>query len=118
MSSKVNHLLNARQRIEAGWCQFTEAVDATGHPVDADTKEAVGFCAFGALVAALPITSIGEATRLLDLMAPFVPSKSQASKLGLGCDVVSYNDLPSTTKQDILALFDQTIAHQLAVEEA
>lgn len=118
MSKTLDAMLAARTRIAQGWCQGTEAITQAGTPCEADDPKAVAFCIFGAVLAQLhPDAPTSEATKVLDLFAQFVPSDRDAL-LGLGADVVGFNDDPATTQADMLALVDKAIAHQLAIGEA
>ena len=106
-------LHDARRHIEAGWCKFRLAETAQGYGRPGNSKDAVAWCALGALGAALgighPDTSpVGRyCMRALERNVP--PGYGDNSF----CDrVVAFNNDSRTSQDDILGLFDRTIEAQ------
>ncbi len=90
-------LLQARAKIEKGWCKGAEAKDEGGRSVPPDSAEAVAFCIFGATPgAALP--PLRTALRVRLGRPPWDPAS-----------LADYNDGPWRTKEEILALVDKAI---------
>lgn len=89
MSEMLEVLKKAREKINNGWCQG-DYVNEEGC-----------VCTVGAVE-----LTIGRESILfyptLDFLTKFLPKYSDC--------VIYYNDHPSTTKEDILALFDKAIA--------
>jgi len=93
-------LLREAKRLieEKGWTQGDFARNSRGNGVSVVSRTATCFCAFGALQA----NAVGHAASYIaacDILEACLPEKS----------VVSYNDHPTTTKADILALYDRAI---------
>jgi len=83
-------LLQARAKIEAGWCQYNEAKDENGSPVASFSAEAVSFCILGAAHGeALPPLGLPEWVRV---------------------SLADYNDAKGRTQAEVLSLFDEAIA--------
>lgn len=92
----------AKGRIEQGWCQGVLARDGHGEEITPNHPAAVAWCAFGAIGTKEDALSQAD----LFLMKAHGPNT----------DVVSWNDAPERTREDVLALFDKAIA--LAESEA
>jgi hypothetical protein len=98
----VDVLRKARERIAArgGWTQRGFALDHGGNEVDVD--KACRFCMLGALHA------VTESQRTIN-------DARLALARAIGCDrgsfspIIDFNDAPSTTHADIIALFDRAI---------
>ncbi len=105
MSNIKGDLIKARAKIEKGWCQYNHALDAQGRPTRATSPGAVQFCALGALAA---VRSPRFQTLLSMLCSVLNGQYHQWT-------VSTYNDHPSRTQEEVLALFDKAIA--LAEEE-
>jgi len=93
-------LITARAKVETGWCQGTNARDAQGQPILAEYPDATKFCAMGALVS---------------VCGHYFPAHlSVLCSVLQGRDhqwtVSAYNDHPSRTQEEVLALFDKAIA--------
>lgn len=90
----------ARALIEKGWTQRTYARDANGNVVEETDGGAVAFCAAGACWAVSSREARDALRRQvgLETNTPDWPSIS------------AFNDAPDRTQQDVLALFDRTIA--------
>ena len=104
-SSAVSTLTVARLLIEIGWCQDASARTARGVKVRARSRKAV---AFSALAAVLHVGGDYE-LEAYDFL--------QAAAFDPGCyptrhyaALVSWNDEPGRTKEEVLALFDKAIA--------
>lgn len=103
MNTEVIDLLKrARERISAPerWTKGGYAKDAKGFSVAPDAPEAVCWCASGAVKAESP-----DGDELYDIRGALSLHIS-----GITNGIPRFNDAPSTTHADILALFDRTIA--------
>lgn len=100
----VEVLALARAFVEAGWCQGGLATDHAGIPCGAWEPTAADFCALGAL----------HRARLELGLSRYDPPVAMAEQLldeASGCDDMALlNDAPTTTKRQVLALFDQAAA--------
>jgi hypothetical protein len=102
MTEVVEKLQEARALIERGWCKFYGAKTAKGSYVDPESRYAVAWCAYGALIRVDP----GERLDLLSRLYNAFPPEMLGEDDLLG----DYNDDPKTTKEDILSLYDRAIA--------
>lgn len=94
------HLIAARAKIAQGWCQKALGRDKYGHAVTSLDPRAESWCVIGALVAA--------AGRNVDP----VPAAARL-ELGLtGRAVSRWNDTKGRTQEQVLKLFDDTIAKE------
>lgn len=106
-------LILARAFVEAGWCQGYAAKDSAGNPVPPFSEEAEAFCVVGGFDCArwelgycdeVPPAHhreiVSTASTLLNL--------TLQDRGGLLMDL--WNDDPTTTKADVLALFDAACA--------
>jgi len=93
-----------------GWCQHTYARMIHGFVVSPEDPRALSFCALGACMASRPYE--------MSKAPPYKEYLEKALRLrGSGHFwVPSFNDHLSTTKEDVLSLFDEAIA--LAEKEA
>ncbi len=100
MTSIKEDLIKAREKIEKGWCQGVNARDAQGEPTLAEYSGAVQFCVMGALIAVCghycPVH--------LSLFCRTLQGRDHP------WTVNAYNDHPSRTQEEVLALFDKAIA--------
>lgn len=98
-----DHLVAARKIVEANWCKGAVAKDKNGRPVFASDPAAVSFCLLGAIQKA---TSPYEGDVCLvteELVRDVLRDKD-------GCGlIVPFNDSANTTKDNVLALLDDTI---------
>lgn len=83
---------------DGAWTQGWFAKDKEGKTVTSDSKYATCFCAIGALERVCESDELYTAAHAL---RPFLPPEASG--------VPGYNDRPTTTQQDILALFDRAI---------
>ncbi len=98
-------LIAGRARIERGWCQGTYARDDDGVQVYAEDLDYPGlsFCALGAIG-----EQISRCEGAALILANHIPKDR---RYPLNARSVSwFNDDPSTTKEDVLALYDRAIA--------
>ena len=104
----IEILRSARALIDAPekWTKWTEARDAAGLGVPCYDKNAVCFCAVGAVVRH---PTNGKTFFALRLLREALPT---------GGYIDEYNDHPETTHADILALFDRAIAAEEAAIKA
>lgn len=90
-------LKRAKAKIEQGWCQRYPAVSKESHHVPAESKDAVKWCALGAIDAvSFTFRQHDRARRYLD----------RVTEDGA---IFVFNDRPGTTQQDVIAKFDQAI---------
>lgn len=108
----VDVLKQARALIEQpkAWARGDMSTDRFGHQVPLHSREACRFCLYGALLRvlgmrsddALPI-SVTSAVRRAILRRPYVRHEMH---------IVSFNDWPRTTHEDVLAVLDGAIAKE------
>ena len=92
-------LIKARGFIERGWTQRASARAAEGYPVRSKSPNACEWCASGAIRVVLP-----NSRNIKEFWDYF----SQLVKPHLS--LIEFNDDPKTTKEDVLAVFDEGIA--------
>lgn len=69
-TEKVTKILTAaRGIIKKGWCQDYLALDARGRPVEATSKKAKKFCAYGAVAMATSLLADEQDRERLELLA-------------------------------------------------
>lgn len=102
-------LIYARDLIKAGWTKGSSARTRTGKEVSSNSKEAARFCMLGAVNKA-SVIGCDTATRgfvvyidLCNILRRFVPNSNSLHK---------FNDQNTTTKKDVLLVFDQAIAKE------
>lgn len=98
----IKVLTSARGLIEKGWTQEAEARDNTGRPVPPAHATAVEFCIVGACCREFAGPLV--AYELAQLQATLTRRWSVFT-------LTSFNDYPVRTKDEVLALFDETIEH-------
>lgn len=91
-------LREGRERVARGWTQGAYARDAAGRSVYAWTPEACAWCALGAM------RGVGRSG------AEYDEARATLERLTPARSVSSFNDAPTTTQADVLALFDRAIA--------
>jgi hypothetical protein len=93
------------------WTQGAYARDKHGVPVDSLRGEGCTFCTFGAVrhVVAKENAEYFEAEVALDSSVP-------RDGMGATIGAINFNDAPTTTHADVLALFDRAIARAEAQE--
>jgi hypothetical protein len=98
----------ARERIAHGWTQGAFARDAAGNVTEDKRPDAVCFCALGALQ--LDWYSDQPSVEALANAVEVVPVGCSPLTIISPFTIVShFNDLPTTTQADVLALFDRAI---------
>lgn len=105
-SEKIAILRKALNLLKTkGWTKNYEAVDKNGEEVDPRSKEAVSFCAIGAVAGATPCQRYQQ--ELIDTLADNLkpPYKSEY----FGGDVPEFNDAYNRRKRDIIRLYERTI---------
>lgn len=101
MGALLESLRTGRERVARGWTQGLYAIDLNGDKVDPTSEAASCWCAVGAIPRFVRGEHVhGEAVAALGWAIP----------VNQCVDVVGFNDLPTTTQADILALFDRAIA--------
>lgn len=109
----------AKHLINRGWCQGASARDEDGEKLDYATHDnAVTWCATGALskAADMLVKSVPPATHLVALTTVFEMTTAYLSEPewrgegGMFPSVIEYNDMKTTTKQDIHVLFNKAIS--------
>lgn len=88
---------------EFGWCQGAFARDPSGSPYFARDKEAVAFCARGALIRAG--LALGLASNWADLAQAQITEQISAA---IFCRLDEWNDDPGRTKAEVVALLRGT----------
>lgn len=91
-------LRRARALLVRGWCQDAYAIDSGGHEVEPNARNAVAWCAAGAVRRLLPRSSASDVENALE----------QALRIS-GTDVSDWNDKLGRRKADILARFTSAI---------
>jgi hypothetical protein len=104
MSEVVKRLKRARELLEQGWCKGDLAHDKEGALVDVYCDKVYSVCLMGACMRAeWEASPSGVGWFLLDeLVAGGVEARGYA-------DIARYNDAPERTKEEVLALMDETI---------
>lgn len=92
-------LIDGRERITTGWCRFALAKDGAGRLVGPDSPNAQSFCVMGAVI-----------RRPMGGNAIVALMEARKDGRGLPC----FNNSPTTTHADVLALFDRAIAARRA----
>jgi hypothetical protein len=92
----LEQLQTARQLIANGWTKNQSARTADCRPTSPWNKNAVSFCALGALV------NVGAGSDLLTKVLD--PDGYGRIKV-----ITDFNDHPNTTQDDVLALYDRAI---------
>ena len=92
VSPTVQRLLDGRERVARGWCQKL----STGNPNDGSPTQ---YCALAAVSNEVYPYSVNEDIVLL--LQRSLPKGFRS--------VMVYNDLPTTTQKDIIALYDRAI---------
>jgi hypothetical protein len=93
-------LIRARGFVERGWCRHDLARDAAGNSVSPRAKQAVAWCAYGALKAAgMPSTFL------------FIPPRPLLRLLAaIGGELIASFNNRQETVEPVLAAFDRAIA--------
>lgn len=96
----------ARDRLDQGWCQFriwdrfTDGVCGLG---------AINYAAYGRYVSFLSDVNT-PAWELSQDLRRVVASSIPGARKGGESSIVKYNDLSTTTKEDMLTIFDKALA--------
>ena len=107
-------LVEARDAIRSGWTKFAPARNKAGKRVDILDGSATCWCLTGSLDRVYfqdPDTHWGGPDELHplrvahELLVRFVPK----TEYGIVATLADYNDLPSTTREDVIAMFDKAI---------
>ena len=104
----INALTRARSFIDKGWTQFVDARDAHDIPVSYKSITACKWCAVGALHKAnQPLQKIDYHRERFWILCNLLESNMDP-RIDKKCLHV-WNDLSTTNKNDVIALFDKTI---------
>lgn len=103
----------ARAKLALGWCQGSMVRDASGKPIDLYSEDGCKFCMLGAIA-----TSLKEILKRppsgSDDYQPYDAARNafiQANSVeGVGA-MLSYNDYPGRTQEEMLAATDKAIAY-------
>ncbi len=115
MKNTTQFLTEALDLIQKGWTKSYHAKDVNGKCVFATAPEAVSFCAAGAVVRAIadnhPYGSNTEGPFIycLSLLKKHIPVDKFSEDFYSGNPITNYNDNPTTTKEDIVNLFQKAI---------
>jgi hypothetical protein len=99
-------LMDARGRIQQGWCQGADARDADGRRVAPWSPDARSWSVLGALVASEGDLDVrahatgAELGRAVSVLAEAVGSSS----------LQAWNDEPERTRDEVVAAFDRALA--------
>lgn len=125
MKNALNILIKAKDIVEKGWCKNSLFRDANGKAIrSTEYTDGCHVCAIGAMkIAALNINfQSGEYSKALKALGKETPMWPEDYQLrGMQMPIDSFNDQSTTTKQDILNLYDRAIAKlqaQLTEESA
>lgn len=103
-SEKITILKKALSLLnQKGWTKNYEAVDKDGNEVDPRSREAVSFCAQGAVVGATPCQRYQQ--ELIDTLEANLTESSNAY------DLPDFNDNRNRRKRDIIRLYERTISN-------
>jgi hypothetical protein len=94
------HMIVARERVVAGWCQGAVARDGDGRAVDPRSLDARRWSMLGALLAGWnggPVADLGRAVNSLRASTGQSPLEV-------------WNDRPERTQQEVVAAFERAIA--------
>lgn len=106
-SEKIAILKKALSLLKTkGWTKNFEAVDKKGYEVDPRSKEAVSFCAIGAVAGATPCERYQH--ELIDTLADNLSPPYKGDRYFQG-DVPEFNDAQNRRKRDIIRLYERTI---------
>lgn len=101
-SEKVTILKKALVLLnQKGWTKNYEAVDKNGDEVDPRSREAVSFCAQGAVIGATPCQRYQQ--ELIETLEENLTPNSNAY------DLPDFNDNGNRRKRDIIRLYERTI---------
>ena len=101
-------LLGARDRIQQGWTQHSDARDAGGRPIQPWSPHAVAWSLLGALVAALEAEAAdGESLAISELAVACVALAAVIEHHSLE----SWNDDATRTVADVLQALERAEAH-------
>lgn len=93
--------------VEQGWCQGTEARDASGAVIDAGDRNATAWSLLGALQA----TTAGDPTTRIEDVGDAVAALAE---LIMDPSLANWNDAASRTKLEVLALLEDAEVLALA----
>lgn len=97
----------ARARVQTGWTQRAYARDEWRRGVDPLDPEAIAWCLFGAVVAAAEGDGARMAPVLRILRRLVKAPDAEAADVTV---IVTWNDQPGRTREEVLALLDDAIA--------
>lgn len=98
MFNLIDNLKEAKKIVEAGWCQRLYA-------------EGDNHCAVGAIYAACKNPTIAEHMVDVFIEANKIPNSGSGRYFTKTCSISVWNDLKTTTKQDVINAFDKAIEH-------
>lgn len=94
-------LCRIRRRINAGWCQHSEARNAEGNPTFLEWDDAKSFSLLGAIR-----LELNRDSSMRYLITTFIMFRITDGEK----DLRIYNDAFERTKEDVLALIDKAMA--------
>lgn len=105
----IGFLRKARALVAKGWRQGGQARNADGYPCSPCSSEAVAWCVLGACnaVSAAEGVPLQHGTCAFDAWSAI--GETVRDRIGR-VDVVHWNDTEGCTQEEVLALFDETIA--------
>lgn len=103
-------LISARDLlINVGWNQKHIAQNNNKERVEADDQTAVSYCAMGAVAKACNSFNSTPNKRELDVIHAL---KSQLTLMNYKGGIITFNDNPDRTKEEVIVLFNRTIENQ------
>lgn len=108
-------LRGARRLIaEDGWCQFTMAVNRHDMKVDPSDPDAHCYCLLGSIWAVIPLMPDDPIKRYELADMAVVALQTTLKKKGQYSCLSLWNDNCNRNRYDVIALFDETIAAEIA----
>jgi len=108
----LSDLLRARELILRGWCKYNRAVNTSGNHIEPWNRNAVAWCALGAIDAVLGRYVDEYDCPVRDLAKHITDWRGDSA--GPICKVADYNNM--SDKESVITLFDAAIAgHMIGV---
>lgn len=103
MSWQRKALQDVRNKIEKGWCRYSEAKDYRGNEVYPSDKSAVRHCLLGAIIS-VSNKQLGKKRYLINKICKTM------NKEPTRYNIEDFNDSKTTTKKVILQVIDAALA--------
>ena len=99
MNKVIDLLEIGRLLIKKGWCQNALSLDSQGQSVHPSSISASKWCVLGAIASQMSDDNVEE--KVIHLLNSNIPDNTFS--------IQDFNDLTSTSKTDVLGLFDKAI---------